>query len=194
MLGDPASKAWNVRAWNRNCRCAKRTDTGLLCANGLQKVSFSSAHGVFRLLLLLIFLNGAGEHHLTHTWTLCYDAVQIWQLVKQFQISNSSTFVFTWLLLNISLAKELLLWLPKAKSLWSNQTTPSCPVIECSKHSLFSDPFICWAFWFGSPSYAWEILSGVLGFFFCLRIRLLCWCDLWPAFSAHMNTFASEDK
>lgn len=86
------------------------------------------------------------------------------RLVKRVQISNFNMFIFTWLLLNISLAKKLFCWLPKPESVWPNQTSPRSRNCECSKHSLFSDPFICWAFWFGSLSYyAWETFSGVLG-------------------------------
>lgn len=135
------------------------------------------------------------------------------RLVKQFQIRSSTTLCFY-----LTPAQ----YFPGKRGFCSDFLKPNlsgpikpalCRVIECSKHSLFSDPFICWAFSFGSLSYAWEIFSGVLGIgrddqithikhnfwseviqtdlwpfvIFYLSMRLLRWCDHWP-----LNAFAAQ--
>lgn len=79
---DLVSKARNVRAWNRNRRCPKRTDTGLLCADGLQKESFPSAHGGFVCFCCSYFWTEHGNIISPINGLFCYHAVQIWTVSK----------------------------------------------------------------------------------------------------------------
>lgn len=181
--------------------------TGLLCARWLQRCPH--LHWVCLLcFLLLIFLNGKHGNIISPVNGLfCCDAAQTWTLGKTIPDQELNHLCFC-----LTPAQ----YFPGKRGFCSDFLKPNlsgpikpalCRVIECSKHSLFSDPFICWAFSFGSLSYAWEIFSGVLGiggddqithikhnfwseviqtdwwpFVFFDWAWGYCWCDHWPAF------------